>query len=75
MHPALKQAVEAISEHRGQINLADDALVYAGAAVWDRWENHVPLVVQQAWGELDENARAAVFLTAEAVTHYSNMVK
>jgi hypothetical protein len=51
-------------------NLGPDALIYAGSATWDRWENHVPVGLRSMWPLLGEESRLAVFLTAKAFTAY-----
>lgn len=53
-------------------DLSDDALIYSGAAQWEDWQNHVPLAVLERWKILGPTARAAVFLTAKAVTAYQH---
>lgn len=49
-------------------DLSDDALIYAGSATWNDWRNHVPEAVRSSWASIDRVGRAAVFLTAKAVT-------
>ena len=68
MPDAIDQLV-AIAERNGA-DLGDDALIYAGSATWDDWRNHVPDAVRAVWPVLDRAARAAAYLTANAVTAY-----
>lgn len=56
----------------GAPDLSDDALVYAGSATWEMWQNHVPGIVRSMWPLFDEEARLAVYLTAKAMTNYKS---
>lgn len=48
-------------------DLSDDALLHAGSATWEMWQNHVPVAVMQAWSSLNEETRAAVFLCCMSI--------
>jgi hypothetical protein len=56
-------------------DLSDDAVIYAGAAVWSDWRNHVPAIILACWGQMSPEARAATFLCCHSVTGYERMVK
>ena len=76
MNKTLKSSVEALGRFRkANVDFSDDALIYAGSAKWDDWRNHVPVSVQSAWRDLNEDARAALYITAEAVTRWKPMSK
>ena len=47
--------------------LSDDTLIYAGAATWEQWENHIPPVAVKLWPELSMESRALLFIMAESV--------
>lgn len=51
-------------------DLGDDALIYAGSATWEQWQNHVPGILRSMWPLLDEPARLAVYITAKQFTTY-----
>ena len=66
----LQRAIDAIGDPPV---LGRDAVLYSGSAQWENWTNHVPMAVVAAWSELGPDARAAVYLTAKAVTNYERM--
>lgn len=55
-------------EIAGLPDLGSDALLYAGSAAWDRWENHIPQVVAQLWPCMSYEARLCVYLTAKVIS-------
>lgn len=53
-------------------DLGDDALIYANAATWEMWQNHVPDMIRSMWPLLCEETRLAVYMTAKSVTGYES---
>ncbi len=45
-------------------DLSDDALIYAGSATVEMWQNHVTQMQLAMWPTMDQYERAAVFLQA-----------
>ena len=58
-------------DEAGPPDLSDDAMIYAGSATWDMWQNHVPNIVRNMWVLLSEESRLAVYMTAKQVTTYT----
>ncbi len=51
--------------------LNDDALLYAGSATWEMWENHIPIIGVQLWAELSMETRAMLFIMAKSVSAWT----
>jgi hypothetical protein len=65
----LRTVAEAMDEC-GAADLSDDALIYAGSATWDMWQNHVPGIICSMWPLLDEQSRLVAYITAKQFTTY-----
>lgn len=68
----LRTVAEAMDE-TGQPDLSDDALIYAGSATWDMWQNHVPVIIRCMWPLLDQQSRLVAYITAKQVTTYKSI--
>jgi hypothetical protein len=66
----LKQlrTVAAAMDESGAPDLSDDALICAGSATWDMWQNHVPGIIRSMWPLFDEQSRLVAYITAKQVT-------
>lgn len=65
----LREVATAMDE-AGAPDLSDDALIYAGSAVWGMWQNHVPGIIRSMWPLLDEQSRLVAYVTAKQTTTY-----
>lgn len=64
----LKQLRQVASElGGGEAEIGDDALLYAGSATWEMWQNHVPNIVRSMWPMLDEQTRLVAYVTAKRI--------
>ena len=45
-----------------ECDLSDDALIYAGSAVWKDWRNHATGMEQAMWKQFTRQQRAQVYM-------------
>jgi len=55
----------------GMPPLDGDSLQYAGAATWEKWENHIPQVLIQLWPYMTYEAKLCVYVTAKSFTAWN----
>ena len=46
------------------LNLGDDAAIYAGSATSEQWQCHVRQIVASLWPQMTEQARLVAFVSA-----------
>ena len=57
------------------VDLSSNAFVDFTFGSWDDWRSHVVVGVRTAWSSLSHETRAAVYLQANSVTAYKNLVQ
>lgn len=70
----MAEAIPSVTEHLRivadelalpfDLNLGDDAVIYAGSAVAEQWQSHVPQIVVSLWPHMTEQARLVAFVSA-----------